>query len=475
MLPSTSVPVNTSIVKTSIVDSARKRENTHEAGPWSKVKSGTGSQGNLFGKLGAQSEIGFDIMEDEKDTFDPISYIVKTFHLGIQLPETFIARNNPEKTNWDLPTCIEEPVVPNSIPMYDKFLLYPKPGIEISLEEHKAYRWFKARLITSPITERYDHILLNTVESGIRIPPGFVSKNIIQSKFENLIEERTKDEISGFQVCFKKLYPEDKKELSLEELLVIKYKKGLIKLLKEEDFEDFEDSLDNDMDETLIGNRRQSVYPLNRKSCFARKSMLSRKSIMPPPDVQNEKNEPEFMPSLVKFEENKIDDNKHTGAVMEMEEILLIDISCGSSDLKNKCESETPPSSSFDPFYQNELCSTQQFNFFIKQQSVSTPISKKSAPKLIKLEQHSPPPSTLSPEKIKITPISVTPFSSQTLQTKQLSTILETTETTQFTKSSSSSVEPISSPEYDGVKTSVGTVLRQQNKNEMIIKYREVF
>lgn len=478
MPPSTSVPVNTSVVKTSIVDSARKRENTHEAGPWSKAKSGTGSKGNLFGKSGAQSEIGFDIMEDEEDTFDPIPYIVKTFHLGIQLPGTFVARNNPEKTKWNLPTCIEEPVVPNSIPIYDKFLLYPKPGIEISLEELKAYRWFKARSITAPITERYDHILTNTVESGIRIPPGFVSKNIEQTKFENVEEDPTKDDISGFQVCFKKLYREDKTELCLEELLVLKYKRGLIKILKEEDFEE---SLDNDMDETLIGNRRQSVYPLNRKSCIARKSILPRKSLMPPSEVLNEINEPEYTPSRVQFEENEID--QQTGAVRKsifkrkMEEIICLDSSSsGSSDLKNKCVSETPPRSSFGPFNHNDTCSTQQFNFFIKQQSISTPISKKSAPKLIPLEQHSPPPSTLSPEKcIQIAPIPVTPFSPQTLQLKQLSTIMETTEITQFTKSSSSSVEPISSPENDAIKTSVGTlmscgtVLKKQQENDIFV------
>ncbi|CAO1417608.1 unnamed protein product [Diamesa tonsa] len=463
MPPSTSLHVNTSIVKTSIVDSARKRENTHEAGPWSKAKSGIGSKGNLFGKSGAQSEIGFEIMEDEEDTVDPIPYIVKTFHLGIQLPKTFVARNNPEKTKWNLPIFIQEPVIPNSIPMYDKFLLYPKPDIEISLEELKAYRWFKARSITAPITERYDHILSNTVESGIRIPPGFVSKNMNQTKFESTAEEPTKDEIDGFQVCFKKLYPEDKTELSLEELLAVKYKKGLIKLLKDDDFED---SLDNDMDETLIGNRRQSVYPLNRKSCVARKSILSRKSLMPPPEVPSEINDPELMPSPPIFEENESDVIKHTGAIgksifkRKMDELISLDDSSdGSSDLKNKCSLETPPRSSFGPFNHNESCSTQQFNFFIKQQSISTPISKKSAPKLIPLEHHSSPPSTLSPENFQTIPIPVTPFSSQTLQLKQLSTIMETTEITQFTKSSSSSVEPINSPENDGMKNSVGTLM----------------
>ena len=424
-------------------------------------------------------------MEDEEDSFDPIPYLVKTFHLGVQLPGTFVAKNNPEKTKWSIPICIEEPVVPNSIPMYDKFLLYPKPGIEISLEELKAYRWFKARSITVPITECYDHILTNTVESGIRLPPGFVSKNIVQTQFKCAAEDITQDDIIGFQVCFKKLYSEDKSELSLEELLVVKHKKGLIKLLKEEDFED---SLDNDMDETLIGNRRQSIYPLNRKSCFAhRKSIVPRKSIMPPPEVYKEVEEYEPLPSRVKFEDNEVDDNKPTGTLRKsilkrkIDEIIWLDDSLGGvSDLKNKFVPDTPPRSSFSPFNQNDTCSTQQFNLFIQPQSISTPISKKSAPKLIPIEQHSPPPSTLSPEKFQITPAPVTPFASQTLQNKQLSTIMETTEITQSTKSSSSSsVEPINSPENDTDvksqstasinKTSVGTVLLKQLENDVFL------
>lgn len=98
------------------------------------------------------------------------------------------------------------------------------------------------------------------------------------------------------------MFPEGGEEKSYEELLVEKFKRGDIRILTEDDFEEVNWS---DMDMTMISDRRQSVYQPSRKSIVPRKSILPRKSFLPPPTL-NESNEEPESPQANKKSENVV-------------------------------------------------------------------------------------------------------------------------------------------------------------------------
>lgn len=421
-------------VARSIIDSARKKENVHEPGPWSKAKDGR--SGKLFGKAGASSHLDFDIMED--DGFTPIAYTVKLFDKGIQLPEHFVKANNPQKS-WDIPMFIAETPVARSIPCYDKFLCYPNKTTDISPEELRGFKWFTARDLKTSLTQRYEQIWSNTVETGARIPPGFVNGNVQQVEnvdFKKFIED---ENTSGFQTSLKRVYPSNGDEFSLEELLAKKFCRGEIKLLTEEDFVEIDD-----MDITDIGDRRQSIYVPSRQSFMPRKSIVPRKSVLPPPLIEEDE---EFeVPELVSQASGAI---RNSIVKRKLEDDDSKRSSIGHVSVKKECAVETPPRSVFNVFKppqpvekkqvvfnvddDDETCSTQQFNLFIKQQSVSTPVSKKRPP-VPALIEHQP----LQPESPPEPEGQCTASEQMAADNMgmKLSTIMETTETTQSTKSS---------------------------------------
>jgi hypothetical protein len=60
------------------------------------------------------------------------------------------------------------------------------------------------------------------------------------------------------------MYPQSGEILSLEELIVEKFKRGYMKILTEEDFEEI--NSDDHMEMTIIDDRRHSVYPASFNS-----------------------------------------------------------------------------------------------------------------------------------------------------------------------------------------------------------------
>lgn len=475
------LPSETSVIR-SIIDSARKKENAHEPGPWTKGK--LGKTGKLFGKEDVKMPLDFNIMED--DNLPPIPCPEKLFEKGIQLPPNFVARNEPQPS-FDIPMVVAEPAVPRAVPCYEKFLLYPNQTTEISPDEYRGYKWYKDHGMTTRLTKQYDSIWANTFESGIRIPPGFVNRNMPQIEHQKIERFVATDEIQSFVFPIDWIYPgENDGEISFEELLAEKYKRGDIILMKEEDFEE-----SDDMDLTQIGDRRQSFYPTSGASFFPRKSIAVRKSMMPPAIEADEAAELEPVQPLVVV--------KSTGAVRKS----ILKRKLDSNDYKPTSDdynsfpkkdfvAETPPRSSFSSvlfkppapvdkkpatvgFSMDEgdvTVSTQQFNFFLKSQLVSTPVSKKKPSALVPVEEAASQevealPSPPSPE---IYPTSQVPISDAA--PKQLSIIMETTEPTHSTKSSVSQASAGNDTDLNS-KTSKASYLHksyQSPKNQEKVK-----
>lgn len=458
------LPANTSVIR-SIVDSALKSENIVEAGTWNKAK--IGKHGSLFGKAGASNHLDFAIMED--DNLPPIPCPEKLFEKGIQLPSGFVSRNKPQQ-QWDVSIVVQEAQVPRAIPCYEKFFLYPNRNVEISPDEYRGYKWFKDRNMKNKLTEQYDKIWTNTLETAIRLPPGFQTSNVKQKETEEFERFTPGEDCNEVQLPLHRMYPgEDKDELSMEELLAEKFRNGEIKLLTEEDFVE---TLDGDsMELTMIGDRRQSYYPASRNSFLPRKSIMPRKSILPPATVEEEAEEevlkktssPEQFKSLGAIRKQTIKRKSNDSTDLPTAENML-------PLLKKEFVSDTPPRPNFNAFKppaavekkvaypftmdedeQNDSCSTMQFNFFLKAQSVSTPVAKKNIPKLTPLATLPSAPSeapsqqnendvrtdgSISSNHCSVSaPTSVTQ-PHEIYQPKQLSTIMETTESTQSTKSS---------------------------------------
>lgn len=490
------LPPNTSVIR-SIIDNAKKNENVHEPGPWNKAK--LGKSGKLFGRAGALSQPGFAIMEDEN--LPPIPCPENLFEKGIQLPEGFVRCNKPLPV-WNIPIVVEEPIVSRSIPKYEKFYLYPNKQKEISADEYRAFKWFKNRGMRAPVTEEYEHVWSQGFDYPIRIPPGFVSKNVPQVEkqdFPLFIED---EQSADFQVPLQRMYPGNGEVLSFEELMAEKFKRGGIRLATEEDFEEVCDS--DDMEITVIGDRRQSIYPGARKSIVPRKSIISRKSFAQPPPIEEDEEEEAEVAVIKPLSEPRVRfesqvDEQSSGAIpksifkRKMDEEATANQEDRATGEKREFVAETPPRSNFNSFKPpapvekktrpfelededgpyctaNDTCSTQQFNFFIKAQSVSTPVSKKNIPKLLPLaaSQVEESNSNVSPTNCESTaaPVSTTPGSSEALGTKQLSTIMETTE------QSKSSVSHATSDNDTDMHTK--TPKNMQNSNHHVVSQLEV-
>lgn len=244
------------------------------------------------------------------------------------------------------------------------------------------------------------------------------------------------------------------------------------------------------MEETFVGQRRQSIHPL---------AMLPRKSIMPQNSILPLKQASFVVPKVIEelpvkegkirfdlnpsgtldFQEPKASGSKIPGVARKsiikrkIEEFPELSLSS-----KNHCAIETPPRENFvAPFHfeapkeptgnfdcfvkpqvprkSNKLfeglddeeeavggpffglnetaCTTQQFNLFLPAQSVSTPISKKPQ-KFFMTEPHSNSPLTTA-QADDFDGNSPSEGQQTMPQPKQLSVIMETTETTSSTKS----------------------------------------
>lgn len=370
-----------SVIK-NILNSAKKKENTHEPGPWNKAK--LGKKGGLFAKSDFAHAMRFDIPEDE--ILSPIPYPDKLFEQGIQLPPNWVNCITVKQTPWEIPIVAEEPRQAKSIPAYDKCRLYPSATVEMSPEEYRAYLWCKKRDIQVPLVKDNEKYWKNSFEHGIHLYPGFCRENDIQIEKQVIPHRLDSGDEDGFQLPLNKLYPGDDEVLSFEELLAEKWRRGEIKVLTEQDFD--ETDLEDDMDLTIVGNRRESVYQFpSRKSIVPRKSIAPRKSMAAPKLdnlLEEEDDEsvsiiPSSMPKKRRSEEGL------TPAPATKKEHFEPPTPVSEFKAPAPVEKKVVKPFQFDipedegAFNVNDSCSTQQFNFFLKAQLASTPVGKKTA------------------------------------------------------------------------------------------------
>lgn len=441
----------------SIVDVAKvKNENFHEPGTWAKIK---------MSSTGKSIKSKFEIMEDDSnqnEALSPIPCKNKLYELGVQLPANFVARNKQQTNCTDIPMFVEDEPKPNTIPCYEKFLLYPNSHTEISSEELRGFRWFmKKGELSAPVVQKYSQLLINTFESGARLFPGFISHNLIIEKEEKYPSELDEVTAANLQVPINKIFKNGIEIMSLEEVLAEKFKCGGIKLLTNEDFDE-SNMEDADMELTMIGERRHSIYPTTRKSFVPRKSIF-RKSMIPKAIIDEEEEEEEqvletHQPTRVRFEEKiqEMPEKEDASVIIANEnQSLKRKLSTpdkSSNEPKSRLISETPPPTqpeevfkaprapaerkSYRPFEleDDETCSTQHFNLFVNANSISTPNTKKSVPRLVPLPNAFIAQPQFHEEEEKVAEESQ---QHEGMPLKQLSTIMEVTETT-HTKSSSS-------------------------------------
>lgn len=474
-------------IASSFVNASRDRENVREPGPWSDAKSSK-NRGPLFG---ASQGTRFEISEDSAD-FVPIPSMVDNLHRGIQLEPNHKKTNYPQKP-FEIAPCDDDK--PSGFPLYDKTFLYCC-GLkeDFSPEELRGYRYFKRRGIQNRMTDGYDPIWANGALAGIRLHPYHVRefkcdpKNDL--KFERPAVDSTWDDI---QTRIKELYVHGGEELSMEELRLQKWKEGKIKRYIDKKNDD--DMLRVDMDETVVQSKRVSFAPARGSIMPSAFGQADRKPASPlvapgmlviseeqpdelsvveqteqttpssPPknaDVQRKseayKRRSEESPALKSAPKKpSIDGDDEKDFVMPMPK-SKVTIPIFVDD-----EMEPAENKDSNDYYPNETCSTQVFNMFVKSQS--TPLGLKSGARSsvaplsrqnLLLEEMEEPAAPQQDEnfaqmqQMKASnengePESLTPSSSNLTQVqKQLSTIMERTETSTIsgacsTKSSVSS------------------------------------
>lgn len=208
----------------------------------------------------------------------PIPCKNNLYELGVQLPHDFEARNFEIHKPWkDIPLVIEEEQKPNSFACYEKFFVYPNRSTEISPEELRGFRWFvKKGELSAPVVKEYSHLLNNIFESGARLYPGFIAKNLVSEpevKYPTKLNEAT---ASRLQVRVSKIFENGVEVASTEELLAEKYKRGGIKLGTNDLNEGNKENVD--MELTVIG-KRHHLIPTSSSTPVARKPLQTLKQL----------------------------------------------------------------------------------------------------------------------------------------------------------------------------------------------------
>lgn len=472
---------NHSIVR-SFVNASRDRENVREPGPWSDAKSSK-SRGPLFG---ASHGPRFEISEDSIE-FIPIPVQVENLSRGIQLESNHKRTNYPQKP-FEIAPCDDDK--PSGFPLYDKTFLYCRGTKEdFCPEELRGYRYFKRRGIQNQMTARYDPIWANGAEAGIRLHPYHVREFKCDLKSDLKTDRPPVDRSwDDMQTRIREIYASPAgEELSMEELRLQKWKEGKIKRYIDKKHDD--DMLRVDMDETVVQSKRVSFAPA--RGSIMPPAQFDRKPATPPvilppgmlmiyeeqPDElsvalpnsppkstatvrKSDKRRSEESPALKsapkKASIDEDDDEEKGFAVPKPKSKVTIPIFVDD-------EAEPVESKESNDYYPNETCSTQVFNMFVKSQS--TPLGMKSGARSsvaplprqhLMLEEMEEPAAPLQDENLaqihqmktsneNAEPESLTPSTSNSTQVqKQLSTIMERTETSTIsgacsTKSSVSS------------------------------------
>ncbi|KAH8288986.1 hypothetical protein KR054_003667 [Drosophila jambulina] len=435
MLPLVNKDLKTS--HTSIVEAAHGVENLKESMPWNKAHAKTHKHGKIF-SADSSPDLGFAIHVDEY-AFPPITNYERRCEKPFRFPPNFVAKNKPLET-WVTPVTIEQEPEANALPRYNKPMLYPRPNLEFSPEEYRAYIYLKRQEPQHQLVLRNDPWWGTGGElKGIRCYPNFATASKPQP-LDELDKYFKPPRLPGIQVDFDKLYNDDEQtEYQLEELLTAKWRmKRNLTVIG-----------DFDMDETacLPGDempRRKSFFPFSsRKSIMPRRedrvdvtepaglgdgTPATYSAVLRQPVVSSQSpvlTDPPKVPSTIKIFEDPVPTVKPNFAVPDPP---LRSIEIYQDPGEPESVPVTKPPGAAPVFDGDETCSTQVFNMFIKSQGVSTPKGpQKQAParqfgnvlrELSPTEEPTPSPtSTESPVD-----------SRSPMLRKQLSTILETSE-----------------------------------------------
>jgi len=411
----------------SIIDATRGQENIKEPVAWNKANAKRHKNGKIFWR-NTSSGMGFDIHLDEQ-LMPPITNYEARLEQPFKVPTNFVSKNKPQEP-WVAPVTIEDEPNANGLPCYNKCLLYPRPNLEFSPEEYRAYAHLKRENLQHPYVQLNDEWWgAGRVLKGIRCYPNFARSSKPQPRDE-LDNFWKPPPVPGLQVVFNNLYnDEEQQEYQTEELLTSKWLQTR-NVTVHGAF---------DMEETvcLPGNkmpRRKSFFPSSsRKSMMPHRvsfvqeeneeeaTVVVRESSLSPPPViskspgpSEQKAEPEikmFKDSIEYF------DNHFAVPAPPVRKIEIY------QDSEEPQPTTNNKSLNVEPLFDvNETCSTQIFNMFIESQAVSTPMgTQKQAPSRhfgTILRELAPPEDTVSAPAVE-SPVELR---------KQLSTILETSE-----------------------------------------------
>lgn len=154
------------------------------------------------------------------------------YEKGIQIGKNYARVNQPQKVvasrayvDPEIGTYREE------IPAYDKIMLIPATNVAFSLEELKAYRWFKQRGIKNAFTKEQDRFWADGFDVSIRCADFFTRKNFPQTEcfLPRIAHYYPNDNGPHKLMCnMSELYPNDcMEEFQLEEIM---WRKRMAKL-----------------------------------------------------------------------------------------------------------------------------------------------------------------------------------------------------------------------------------------------------
>ncbi|XP_058447206.1 uncharacterized protein LOC131427760 [Malaya genurostris] len=486
---------NLSIVQ-SLVNANRDRENIREPGPWSNAKCNR-KRGRLFG---AHQDLLFRISEDSSD-HPLIPVIVNNLSRGIQLESNHKRQSYPQKP-FEIAACDDDK--PSGFPVYDKISLYCyAPAQDFSPEELHGYNYFKRRRIQNDMTDRYDNIWGKRGLTGIRLHPYHIRefKFIDDLKTEKPII----DNITLQMVTRTKELYANSEERSMEELRLQKWKEGKIKRYIDNKHDD--DMFRVDMDETVVQSKRVSIAT-PRISIAPTLASSIRQSVFPPKVnmvmISEEKQDDVSTRSVnalsTPAENTSLEDDiKYTGTIKKSDiykrrsvespsmKAASKKISRHDLETEKKIDAETdfivptvklkskvavpifldddePINRESNIFYPNESCSTQMFDMFVRSQStplaLKNTVTKQSETVLQRQclvlddNYHQKDENFAQMQQVKINDEnigleSVTRNSNSIQAPKQLSTIMERTETSTISGTCSTKSSVSSPPQGD--------------------------
>ncbi|XP_030387060.1 uncharacterized protein LOC115633730 [Scaptodrosophila lebanonensis] len=205
----------------SIIDAARHQENLKEPGPWNKAHGKGHKHGELFSS-GAHNDLAFKIHVDE-NALPPITNYERNFDKPFKYPPNFVAKNRPQAP-WITPVTIEDGSTNKELPRYNICALYPRPNMELSLEEYRAYCFLKRRDPQAPFVVRNDQWWGTGAKYGLRRYPNFATASKPQT-LDSSDKYWKPDIVKGVQTPLSKLYNDDvQQEYQLEEILAAKWR-----------------------------------------------------------------------------------------------------------------------------------------------------------------------------------------------------------------------------------------------------------